>query len=88
MEDLPLDRTATLVPAFAVKDLPLGTTHDDDTVEPRYSELIGGVVCSDLEMFGLSKKKKQMCTDANTALGLPATWQRDVRKWQHSDVRK
>ena len=24
MEDLPLNRTATLVPAFAVKDLPLG----------------------------------------------------------------
>ena len=26
VKDLPLDRTATLVPAFAVKDLPLGRT--------------------------------------------------------------
>ena len=30
---------------------------DEDTVEPRYSELMGGVICSDSEMFGLSKKK-------------------------------
>ena len=30
MKDLPLDRTATLVPAFAAKDLPLGRTLDDD----------------------------------------------------------
>ena len=30
MEDLPLGRTAALVPEFAVKDLPLGRTHDDD----------------------------------------------------------
>ena len=30
MEDLPLGRIAALVPEFAVKDLPLGRTHDDD----------------------------------------------------------
>ena len=30
MEDLPLGRIATLEPEFAVKDLPLGRTHDDD----------------------------------------------------------
>ena len=29
MEDLPLDRIAALVPESAVKDLPLGRTHDD-----------------------------------------------------------
>ena len=29
------------------------------TVEPWYSKLIGGVVCSDSEMFGLSEKRKQ-----------------------------
>ena len=29
MEDLPLGRIAALVPEFAVKDLPLGRTHDD-----------------------------------------------------------
>ena len=29
MEDLPLGRIAALVPEFAVKDLPLGSTHDD-----------------------------------------------------------
>ena len=28
MEDLPLGRIAALVPEFAVKDLPLGRTHD------------------------------------------------------------
>ena len=32
MEDLPLGRIATLEPEFAVKDLPLGRTHDDDDV--------------------------------------------------------
>ena len=46
------------------------------TVEPRYSELMGGVICSDSEMFGLSEKKK--CTYANTALGFPATRQSTV----------
>ena len=30
MEDLPLGRIAALVPEFAVKDLPLGRSHDDD----------------------------------------------------------
>ena len=30
MENLPLGRIAALVPEFAVKDLPLGRTHDDD----------------------------------------------------------
>ena len=30
MEDLPLGIIASLVPEFAVKDLPLGRTHDDD----------------------------------------------------------
>ena len=30
MEDLPSGRIAALVPEFAVKDLPLGRTHDDD----------------------------------------------------------
>ena len=30
MEDLPLGKIAALVPEFAVKDLPLGRTHDDD----------------------------------------------------------
>ena len=30
MEDLTLGRIAALVPEFAVKDLPLGRTHDDD----------------------------------------------------------
>ena len=30
MEDLPLGRIAALVLEFAVKDLPLGRTHDDD----------------------------------------------------------
>ena len=30
MEDLPLGRIAALVPEFALKDLPLGRTHDDD----------------------------------------------------------
>ena len=28
MEDLPVGRTAALVPEFAVTDLPLGRTHD------------------------------------------------------------
>ena len=32
MEDLPLGRIAASVPEFAVKDLPLGITHDDDDV--------------------------------------------------------
>ena len=30
MEDLPLGRIAALVPEFVVKDLLLGSTHDDD----------------------------------------------------------
>ena len=30
MENLPLGRIAALVPKSAVKDLPLGRTHDDD----------------------------------------------------------
>ena len=30
MEDLPLGRISALVPEFAVKDLPLGKTHDND----------------------------------------------------------
>ena len=30
MEDLPLGRIAALVPEFAVKDLPLGRTDEDD----------------------------------------------------------
>ena len=30
MEDLPLDRTATLVPAFAAKDLPWAEHSDDN----------------------------------------------------------
>ena len=30
MEHLPLGRIAALVSEFAVKDLPLGRTHDDD----------------------------------------------------------
>ena len=29
MEDQPLGRIADMVPEFAVKDLPLGKTHDD-----------------------------------------------------------
>ena len=36
---------------------------------------MGGVICSDSEMFGLSEKK---CTYANTALGFPATRQSTV----------
>ena len=32
--------------------------NNSHTVEPQYSELIGGVVCSDSEMFGLSEKRK------------------------------
>ena len=36
------------------------------TVEPRYSELIGGVVCSDSKIFGLSEKT---CRDSNAAFG-------------------
>ena len=30
MEDLPLGRIPALVPEFALKDLRLGRTHDDD----------------------------------------------------------
>ena len=30
MEDLPFGIIVALVPQFAVKDLPLGRTHDDD----------------------------------------------------------
>ena len=30
MEDLPLGRISALVSEFAVKDLPMGRTHDDD----------------------------------------------------------
>ena len=30
MEDLPLGRIASLMPEFAVKDLPLGQNSDDD----------------------------------------------------------
>ena len=30
MEDLPLGRIVALMPEFAVKDLPLGRTHDGD----------------------------------------------------------
>ena len=65
MEHLPLGRIATLVPDFAVKDLPLGRTlmmmmmmRYIYTVEPRYSEQIGGVVCSDSEMRIIRRKKK------------------------------
>ena len=39
MEDLSLGRIAALVPELAVKDLPLGRTHedDDDDVDSIYS---------------------------------------------------
>ena len=39
MEGLPLGRIAALVPEFAVNDLPLDRTHDDDDVK-EYSDLI------------------------------------------------
>ena len=38
VEDLPLDRTPTLVPVFAVKDLPLGRTLDED--DQNYSLIL------------------------------------------------
>ena len=40
MEDLPLGRIAALVPEFAVKDLPLGRTHDDDDGQ-WYAGMVG-----------------------------------------------
>ena len=49
----------------------------------RYSELMGGVICSDLEMFGLSEKKS---TFANTALGFPATRQSTVAMREGGNV--
>ena len=36
MEDLALGRIAALVPEFAVKDLPLGRTHDDDDDDEHF----------------------------------------------------
>ena len=41
MEDLPLGRIAALVLEFAVKDLPLGRTHDDDDVYNMGQRVIG-----------------------------------------------
>ena len=40
MEDLPLGRIAALVPEFAVKDLPLGRTHDDDILKLNFYYVI------------------------------------------------
>ena len=37
MEDLPFGRIAVLVSEFAVKDLLLGRTHDDDDDDGDYS---------------------------------------------------
>ena len=56
---------------------------DRTTVEPQYSELMAGVICSGSEMFGLSKKK---CTYANTAFGFPATRQSTVAMRQGGNV--
>ena len=39
MEDLPLGRIAALVPEFAVKDLPLGRTHDGDDYDSVFNFL-------------------------------------------------
>ena len=46
MEDLRLDRIAALVPEFAVKDLPLGRTHDDDDVPIIWRETWREKICS------------------------------------------
>ena len=38
MEDLPLGRIGALVPEYAVTDLPLGRTHDDDDYDDEYDQ--------------------------------------------------
>ena len=43
MEDLPFGRTAAFVPEFAVKDLPLGRTHNDD--DPHYKAMMANRGC-------------------------------------------
>ena len=49
-----------------------------NTVEPRYSKLMGCVICSDYP------KKKSTC--ANTALGFLATWQNTVTMREVTNV--
>ena len=63
MEDLPLGRIAALVPEFAVNDLPLGRTHDDDdeqVAKGGYITLIpklkGGLQCGSSQEKILQQK--------------------------------
>ena len=43
MEDLPFARIADLMPEFAVKDLHLGRTHDDDDVKENQVDISSGL---------------------------------------------
>ena len=52
-------------------------SYKHSTVEPRYSELIGVWTVRIRKCLDYPEKKKK-CTDANTALGIPATWQRSI----------
>ena len=50
MEDLPLGRTAALVPEFAEKDLTLGRTLDDDDDDYTYYLMVSASLA---ETFGV-----------------------------------
>ena len=62
MKDLPLVRIAALVPEFAVKDLPLGRTHDDDDDDDLYTVIYGLLVFRNrrlLKTFRFMKGKQK-----------------------------
>ena len=52
------------------------------TVEPRYSELMGGVICSNSEMFGLSEKKMYLCKYSFRISSHKAKHRSDAGRWQ------